>query len=237
MGDGVGLQFLSSSQNATAGARYLTEAVGELDSPWTASTLVANDDGVLYDPTEGRVADYWIPSFLQSPQNAENRLEVASYLAPLFPGLLENVPDAIAVYFVGADGELAYYPPIGVQDYLEPDVHIWDAAQFDTALPEKNPERATIWVPPYDDLAQQGKLVSVLAPVYLDDEFFGVVGLDLSLDKFSAQVNDTNPTEHGYAFYVDKAGNLLPTDNSGGIDASISADGNEALAGALPSDA
>ncbi len=233
VGEGVGLQFERSAQNARVGAEYLVKSRGNIGTDWDASRLVPGTDGVLYDPSADRLADFWIPPFLTSPEQAESRLETAAYLGPLFPGLLENVPDALAVYFVGADGELTYYPPIGVQDYLEPDVRLWQEAHFDTVLPEANPDRKTVWVSPYDDLAKQGKLVSVLAPVYFGDEFFGAVGLDLSLDAFISQVDDTNPTANGYAFYVDSAGNLLPTNHSPAVAAAATAEGNEGLAGAL----
>jgi signal transduction histidine kinase len=79
----------------------------------------------------------------------------------------------------------------------------------------------------------QGKLVSVLSPVYVGDEFFGVVGFDLSLDAFIGEVNEINPTANGFSVYIDKAGKLLPTMYSESVETSAAEAGNESLVGAL----
>jgi PAS domain S-box-containing protein len=231
--DSLSLEFQRGSQSTEMGARYLQSASANVTPTWDPAGLALNADGVSYDPTPGRLSDVWIPSFLSDTTAAESRMKAASSLDPLFPSLLESVPDAIAAYFIGADGEVRYYPPIGVQDFLTPDVHLWEEVNFDLVLPEQDPDRETVWVPPYDDLAQQGLLVSVLTPVYLNNEFYGAVGLDISLSSLVAQIDGMDPTEHGYAFYVDSAGKVLDTSTGPLVLQSLEEPGNESLAGVL----
>lgn len=231
--DGMSQQYARASQSAEVGTRYLQEAMTNPAPAWDPAVLVANASGVRYDPTADRLADVWIPSFLTDTAQAEDRMRQSSALDPLFPGLLESVPEAIAAYFLGADGEVRYYPPIGVQDFLTPDVHLWEEVNFDLALPAQNPDRQTIWVPPYDDLAQQGLLVSILTPVYFGDEFYGAVGLDISLSSLVAQVDGMDPTQNGYAFYIDSAGNVLDTSHGSIVEQSTNEPDNDSLVGVL----
>jgi PAS domain S-box-containing protein len=229
------LSFERASQSAELGARYVLEAKTNVPPTWDPETLTLSPNGNPYDPSEDRLADVWIPTFLDDTDGAEQRLQDASPIDALFPGLLESVPNAIAVYFVGAEGEARYYPPIGLQDLLTPDVDLWAEVNFHLVLPEHNPERATVWVPPYEDLAKQGWLVSVLAPVYEGDEFYGAVGLDISLEFLAAQIDNTKPTANGFAFYVDSVGRLLPTGRSPDVQLSAEDRANDGLVGALDS--
>ncbi|WP_168206325.1 ATP-binding protein [Labrenzia sp. PHM005] len=47
--------------------------------------------------------------------------------------------------------------------------------------PEKNPERKQVWTPPYPDAAAAGLMVSLLSPVYREDDFIGAYGADITL--------------------------------------------------------
>jgi PAS domain S-box-containing protein len=228
----TGLQFARASQSAEIAVEYLIQADSSAPLIWDRSHLISNDQGVLYDPSKERLADFWIPDYLRSSDRAKERLEEASHLELLFPAMLQSVPEAVAVYFAGADGEFMYYPPIGIQDYLEPDSRLW-SGDYQRLRPENNPDRLTKWVPPYQDLAKQGMLVSVGTPIYVGDEFLGIVGLDLSLDSFVAQIDDINPTQNGYAFYIDSAGKVLDTAHGPVVEQSVAEPDNESLVGAL----
>jgi hypothetical protein len=66
VGGQVALSFARASQSAAIGAQYLLDADSSVPSTWDSSVLVANDAGVLYDPDDNRLADAWIPNFLDS---------------------------------------------------------------------------------------------------------------------------------------------------------------------------
>jgi PAS domain S-box-containing protein len=231
--ENTGRRFEGASQSAELGAQFLLEARQDVQPTWDPQTLTRSDKGNLYDPTEDRKADVWFPTFLTDTAAEEQRLREASPIDALLPGLMESVPNAIAAYFIGADGGARYYPPIGLQDLLTPDVNLWAEVNFHLVLPENNPERKTVWVPPYDDLAKQGVLVSVLAPVYVGDEFYGAVGLDISLQSLVTRIDQTKPTENGFAFYVDSVGRILPTNHTSAVEVSALDEQNAELVRAL----
>jgi methyl-accepting chemotaxis protein len=54
--------------------------------------------------------------------------------------------------------------------------------------------------------------------VYFDDEFVGVVGIDISLDAFISEMDGLRPSDNGFAFFVNKGGRLLDTSHAGHID-------------------
>ncbi len=229
----VSLEFARAGESAAAGATYMATFKGHGQPPWDPGQLVAGHDGIRYDAAPDRVADAWVPNFLADDPGVDQRLRDASALDTLFGALLQNVPDGVAAYFIGKGGEGRYYPPNGVQDVVPPDFDLWTVPGFDGARPDKNPERNVVWTAPYEDSAGQGLIVSAIAPVYFQDDFIGVVGIDISLNGFITQIDGINPSPHGYAFYIDSGGALLATKRSVDVSAAVDVPEHESLVAAL----
>ena len=83
-----------------------------------------------------------------------------------------------------------------------------NTAPVTRAGPQRNPERAQVWTAPYLDFGGKGMMVSLLAPVYLAQEFVGVVGTDVTLAMLDT-VLQQRPLRLGRALVVDQAGHLL----------------------------
>ncbi|HEX9882212.1 MAG TPA: cache domain-containing protein, partial [Hyphomicrobium sp.] len=231
--DNTKLEFARAGEGADAGAGYMAQFRTSAVSTWDADRLVSGAGGMRYDPTPDRLADAWVPSFLADDPSAETRLRAASALDPLFPELLENVPNGVAAYFIGAGGEGRYYPPNGVQDVVPPDFDLWTVPGFADVRPDKNPDREVVWTAPYQDSAGQGLIASAIAPVYFEDEFVGVVGIDISLNEFIIAIDDIHPSENGYAFYIDRSGELLGTVHAADVEAALSSPEHDSLTQAL----
>jgi signal transduction histidine kinase len=75
--------------------------------------------------------------------------------------------------------------------------------------PNNNPERKTIWLPPYPDDAGQGLLISADTPIYYGDEFQGYIGIDVSLTRLIERLNQLKPTKNSFAFLMDSNGRLI----------------------------
>jgi signal transduction histidine kinase len=205
------LEFARAADSAATGANHMVEFRRGGVPTWDASRLVPGNGGIRFDPNPDRLADAWVPSFLADDASVDTRLRDASALDPLFPGLLKNVPNAVGVYFIGTGGEGRYYPPIGVQDIVPPDFDLWTVPGFAEVRPDRNPERNVVWTEPYEDSAGQGLIASAVAPVYFGDEFVGVVGIDISLNAFIAEIDGVQPSDNGFAFFVNRSGGLLGT--------------------------
>lgn len=81
--------------------------------------------------------------------------------------------------------------------------------------PRDNPQREMRWTRSYEDAAGKGRMVTLLAPVYLADEFVGCVGTDVTL----AQLDDVlkrHPIRAGRALVVDAMGTVL-ADSAGAL--------------------
>lgn len=74
--------------------------------------------------------------------------------------------------------------------------------------PENNPKREMLWTPPYKDSAGKGMMVTLLAPIYLGDEYVGAMGTDMTLKALTTTLGEHAPV-FGRALVVDGASNVL----------------------------
>lgn len=190
---------------------YLDAPATGATGAWTPAAMTQGPAGETYDPRPGRASDLWLQAGIPLSA-AEEEFRRSAVLDAVFPGAMRESPQAIAVYFIGANGAVRYYPPIDLHAQLPPDGDIHEVAVgYRETAPEENPNRRTIWLPPYDDPAGRGLMVSAMTPIWDGTQFLGVTGIDISLDRLIGLINDVKPTENGYAFMLGGDGELIPT--------------------------
>jgi len=177
--------------------------------PWDSSHLVQGTEGQMYDPNPDRYTEVWIGNDLPIDETTEQDLQDSAVLDALFPGLLAQYPDAVAIYYMSPQGLGRYYPVLDLVDTLPPDFPVTTQPFFALASPENNPARRTVWTSPYIDYAGLGPIVTVSTPVYEQDRFRGVISLDLSLTHLIKRLNMLKPTDSGYAFLFDQEHRLI----------------------------
>jgi signal transduction histidine kinase len=84
--------------------------------------------------------------------------------------------------------------------------------------PHKNSGRDMRWTPPYEDSAGKGRMVSLLAPVYLADELLGAIGTDVTLKQLDTVLHRHVP-DIGRSLVVNDQGIVL-ADSGGSTQAS-----------------
>lgn len=78
------------------------------------------------------------------------------------------------------------------------------------ASPPQNPDRLTVWTPPYEDPTGMGRMVTASAPIYNETgEFLGVAGVDVLLSDVMKSLQSVNVGPSGYAFLVDDGGRVV----------------------------
>ncbi|WP_157315052.1 ATP-binding protein [Chitinibacter sp. GC72] len=77
--------------------------------------------------------------------------------------------------------------------------------------PNRNPQRESRWTAPYYDAGGKGAMVSLLRPLYLQDQFAGVLGTDVTLRMF-AEVLHKEGGELGHALVLNSLGHVLADD-------------------------
>ncbi len=143
----------------------------------------------------------------------DRSLRNSAILEDLFPSLLSQIETGVGIYFQSTQLTFRYYPVRNLPQ-LEIENGAAEAAQsanikdFPVA-PNNNPERKTVWMPPYLDDAGQGLLISADTPIYYGDDFQGYIGIDVSLTKLTERLNTVKPTESSFIFLMDPAGKLI----------------------------
>ncbi|MGL6039860.1 MAG: hypothetical protein ACRC01_01510, partial [Deefgea sp.] len=77
--------------------------------------------------------------------------------------------------------------------------------------PNRNPQHQQQWTAPYYDAGGKGAMVSLLSPQYLNKEFVGALGTDVTLRMFG-EVLQGAPRQLGHAVVVDRLGNVIADD-------------------------
>lgn len=209
-----------------------SESVGA-SGQWSPEQLALTEEGARFDPRPERPSDLWLQSNIPlSP--AEEEFRRSAVLDAVFPGAMREIPQAIAVYFIGANGAVRYHPPVDLHTALpaDGDIHEVAVGYLETA-PELNPNRRTIWVPPYDDPAGRGLMISALTPVWDGTDFLGVAGIDLSLDRLVGLINNVRPSDNGYAFMLGSDGEPIPSAAVDDIDTTLAGPDGTRLAALL----
>ncbi|MGD8782564.1 MAG: PAS domain S-box protein [Ignavibacteria bacterium] len=92
---------------------------------------------------------------------------------------------------------------------VEPDHDFSKDLFYKIATPENNPERKPCWTNPYYDSIWKHWMTSLITPIYIDDEFIGIVGHDIFLDDIYKSVKDKNYYNSGYVYLFDSKGNII----------------------------
>lgn len=229
----AGVQTLSqvTSQQAYVGELQLSPAVewghqagmflaseGSGAPPFDPSVLTTAPSGLLYDRSGTRVTDLVIPPSRMGDEAIDDA-RTSKVLDGIFPALFVNfegrmIEEAfrpIAIFYLSLRGVTRYYPPTG--QILAAQTTLDEIDGLHGLLgPQKNPQRKTIWTPPYQDEAGRGLVLTAYTPVYEGDQYRGIMGVDVSIDRLTEQVNQIRPTPGGFAFYIDKEGGFLRTE-------------------------
>jgi diguanylate cyclase (GGDEF)-like protein len=146
----------------------------------------------------------WSPSWMDVNENVLNKIETSAFLNEYFEPLLLRNKNTVANYFIGTEGFLRYFPKIEMLTFFATDYNLTQKLFFQPATPRVNPQRKLVWTPLYQDPAGQGWMISVIAPIYVKDEFWGVVGTDITLNKLTTHHMTQNKEKGSYSILLDK---------------------------------
>jgi len=138
----------------------------------------------------------WSPTWMNVNKKVLEKIEISAYLNEYFEPLLNRNDNTIANYFLGKEGFLRYYPRVNMLDLFPSDFSTIDDIYFLPATPKYNPEKKLKWTPLYKDPAGQGLMISAIAPVYVENDFIGVVGTDMTLNKLVNSYIKENETRY-----------------------------------------
>jgi putative methionine-R-sulfoxide reductase with GAF domain/HAMP domain-containing protein len=159
---------------------------------------------------ENDISTVFVPNSISVDPELIRNLELTAYLDLLFASVYESNPNSVAIYIITKQGVSRLYPNINLGDILPADFMATEDIFYTSGTPESDPERAVIWTSVYNDPAGQGLLVTAVAPIYSSQqEFLGIIGIDVSLSKLSADIEATTPIAGGYAFLINEQGHAI----------------------------
>lgn len=206
----VAADFMVQSHTANKQVDWSTAK----DVVYQSSQLTLSSDGLLYyDANPNRRTEILHIGGITPDATTDRSLKDSAILEDLFPSLLAQTETGTGIYFQGPQLTFRYYPVRGLPE-LELQNGAAEAAQSArienfAVAPQNNPERKTIWLPPYVDDAGQGLLISANAPIYYGDEFQGFIGIDVSLARLIERLSSLKPTSGSFAFLMDSEGRLI----------------------------
>ncbi len=219
--DKYGLRLQNISDNARNLAEY---TAGVLEHPaafapqsyWRARERMFTGPAGQYMNGPQDTSTVFVPKGVKLDEPFLTSLELSAYLDLAFTSIYASDPNQVAVYFISKLEYSRLYPNINLGTLIPPDYLATQDVFFTAGTPENNPAREVVWTPLYNDPAGQGLLVTAVAPVYTQQgEFLGVIGIDVSLSKFSADIESSQPLANGYAFLVNREGRAIALPRQG----------------------
>lgn len=187
------------------------------DNPGSFTTSWKFDSHVFKKPSgqwwndSSELPNILLGNYITTPSAAlKKEIELLHNLDFVAPQVVENHPNAVALYFIGALGESFYYPNIDLGSIIPPDLNPNTLDFYTIVTPEANPEREVRWTPVYDDPAGNGLTITASYPVYSPKNTFrGVMSIDVTLNNIAKSIEAYSPIESSYSFLIDKSGRAI----------------------------
>ncbi len=126
-----------------------------------------------------------------------------------FSGYAKGVSTTVFnTYYISKNQFLRIYPKDWALE-IEPDHDFTQDLFYYVADPEHNPDRTPQWTPAYYDAIWKHWMTSLITPVYVNDEFRGVVGHDVILDQIYDDILAKVYFTRGYGFLFDDNGRVV----------------------------
>lgn len=188
-------------------ARYAA-SIFERADVFTAAGLWRAEDNMFVGPAgqyingDDDVSSVFVPNSVTVDDVLNRNLELTAYLDLVFAPVYDSDPNTVAIYFLSKHEFTRLYPNLNLGALLPADFLATKDVFYTIGAPENNPGREVAWTPVYEDPAGQGLLITAVAPVYTQDEFLGIIGIDVSLAGLSARIEESS---------------LLPGASGGGV--------------------
>lgn len=126
---------------------------------------------------------------------------VLTYYYRIDPAVSRSVK---GFWYVYQDGE-------GFQEHQVTDITLYDTEDTSALVWFTVPKSTgkPVWLPPYITDNLGARVISYNVPVYLEDRFVGVIGIEIDYSTMMDQVDNIRLYQNGYAFINDDQGRLI----------------------------
>lgn len=145
---------------------------------------------------------------LVTEQLVDGAFDPAQLAEDAWPILLERANNSTTIYYVSTAGVLYIYPQ---PDGLPANFNILGKEFFTTSLPSEVRPGEVWWNEVHEDpfSREYDLVVDAIAPVVVNEELRGYVGVSVSLSQLIAQFNQRQPIRGSYSFLMDASRQLV----------------------------
>lgn len=147
------------------------------------SKLLADERGFIYNKNgSGDESTVFVSVVAKNKPLAIREIQTTELLDSAFIEILEKRKMVCQIYFNGASNFNRLYPPYDLLNSLDPEIDITAFNFYYLADEIRNPNRKAVWVEEvYVDPVGRGWILSLIHPVYHENELKGVLGFDITL--------------------------------------------------------
>ena len=134
-------------------------------------------------------------------QTAKNTSGILTYYYRIDPEISESEKGFWCVYSRKNGFEEHDVTDINLYDTSDTSALVWFTVPKTTGEPK--------WLAPYITETLGARVISYNVPIFKDETFIGVVGIEIDFSTMAAQVNNIRLSENGYAFVTEENGDLV----------------------------
>jgi len=145
-------------------------------------------------------------------QAVQRDIGLSAYLDLTLKAVMENNPNASAIYLGTSNDILRHYPDIHLGEEVSADFQVtqepWYLASLESNIPRSR--QRPVWLPVKFAARGSDLVTSIAEPVYdRQGRLIGVIGLDITLDELQSNIENARFLKNGYSFLFDKQGNVI----------------------------
>lgn len=147
------------------------------------SKLIIDERGFIYNKNKsGKESTVFVSLLSENRQLAIREIHTTALLDSAFIEILDKRKMVSQIYFNAASQFNRLYPPYDVLNSIDPEIDITAFNFYYLADETRNPNRHSVWVEEvYIDPVGRGWILSLIHPVYHENELKGVLGFDITL--------------------------------------------------------
>lgn len=173
-------------EGLAAYSSYLFEKSDSLLPLVNPAKYIMDDNGFFYNPNPDNEESTVFVSF--ASENQEQSIEevyVTELMDDAFKGIVRKYPMVSQVYYNSANQFSRLYPPYDLLNSVDSKVDVTGFNFYYLADEVRNPMKKSVWVEEvYVDPVGRGWTLSLIHPVYHQNELRGVLGMDITLTDF-----------------------------------------------------
>jgi len=178
--------------------------------PNSTPVLKIAPNGTMYKENKNGGGSIYYSGLIEFGPSEYKKAIRTEALDPLFKVITDIDSNVVAVYLNTYDNMNRYYPFIEktYEQYL-PNIKITTFNFYYEADSVHNPSRGVVWTDAYLDPAGMGWMASCIVPVYNNNFLEGVIGIDITIEKFNQNILGMKIPWEGKSFLADNHGVII----------------------------